>query len=528
MIGKGRAAPFFSALAIAAMLSAGAVALLPADPANAAGLNGTGPIRMSGADRYGTSQVISKNNFPTPTKAVFLATGTTFPDALAGGPAAGMMASPVILTAPTALSAVAAQELNRLRPATIYVLGGVGAVSNSVLTSARAYSANVVRLSGIDRFATAAGVSKQFWSTTPTVYVASGADFADALSGGALAAKMHSPILLTASGGLPDATRNELRRLAPSRVVVLGGTGAVSATVASQISGAVPGAAVSRIQGQDRMATSAAVSKAGWGSSSKAMYAVASNFPDALAGVAAAAVNGSPLLLTNAGCMPVSVWNESIRLGVTTKGILGGPGVLSITAASASCSEAAPFPGASATARSYSGYGDSVISISKPDGAASIGMATMTHRGRSNFIVSGLNSAMNWSSSLANEIGSYAGTVVFDESDWRGTTTKLQITADGPWTISIASVKSAPTFGRQYVSGRGDAVFNYNGVASVATLSHDGVSNFIVIMDRTDGSGDFNDLIVNVIGRYSGTRIWPRGPAVVSVIADGNWSAAIR
>lgn len=394
MLKSKTAAQIVSALAIGGLFASGVVALGPAEPVSAAGFGGSGPIRMAGTDRYSTSQAISKNNFSQRGQAVFLATGSTFPDALAAGPAAGLQGAPVLLTAPNGLSAAAAQELDRLRPTTVYVMGGTGAVSNAVVNAAKSYSRNVVRISGNDRYATAAGTSKRFWPTAPAVYIASGANFADALSGGALAAKTEAPVLLTATDGLSAATKTELRRLAPSRVIILGGTGAVAGAVATQIKSAVPAAAVSRIQGADRLATSAAVAKAGWGSSAKAMYAVAWDFPDALAGVAAAAANGSPLLLTNPGCMPASVWNESQRLGITAKGILGGQGVLSITSVSANCAEAAPFPGASATARSYSGSGDNVINISKPDGAASVGMATITHRGSSNFSVIARGSGM--------------------------------------------------------------------------------------------------------------------------------------
>ncbi|PYI39621.1 hypothetical protein CVS30_02770 [Arthrobacter psychrolactophilus] len=516
------------ALAISTLVAISAVVVGPVSPANAAGLNGSGPIRMAGADRYSTAQAISKSNFPSQTEAVFLATGTNFPDALSAGPAAGKAASPVLLTASNGLSAAAAQELDRLRPASIYVMGGTGAISNAVVNAAKAYSGNVVRISGADRYATATGTSKLFWPTSETVYVASGASFADALSGGALAAKTGSPILLTAAGGLVDVTKTELRRLAPSQVVVLGGTGAVSDTAYAQIAAAVPGAAISRIQGSDRLGTSAAIAKAGWGTSAKAMYAVAWNFPDALAGVAAAAANGAPLLLTNPGCMPASVWDESSRLGVSTKGILGGQGVLSINAVSAGCTEAYPTPNASASARSYSGHGDDVIEISKPDGANSVAIATLSHRGSSNFIVTTLDAGMNANMYLAITNGDYAGTVIFDEYDWLEPTTRLQISADGPWTISIASVRSAPSYGKQHIDGRGDAVFNYTGSAGSAKLNHYGSSHFIIEMTRLDGSWDPNDLVLVNEGSYSGTRVWPKGPTVTAVLADGTWSASIR
>ena len=520
-------------LAVASLMAAGLVAVAPGSAALADGLNGTGPIRMAGADRYATSQAISKANFTTAGNPVFLATGTTYPDALAAGPAAGQQKAPVILTTPTALAPAAAQELSRLKPSTIYVMGGTGAVSNAVAQAAKTYSANVVRLSGATRFDTATSVSKRFWTQSDTVYVASSESFADALSGGALAAKMGAPILLTGQNALQDATRVELQRLAPKNVVILGGAGAVSDTVASQVRAAIPAGSVTRLQGADRFGTAAAAAQAGWPASTKAMYAVAWNFPDALAGVAAAAASDAPLLLTNPGCMPAPVWKESQALGVTTKGILGGQGVLSITSVSASCDEGGPWPNASASARSYSGVGDDVISITKPDGATSVGIATATYRGTGDFTVQGLdgnNKPTNGNGFIMGGHGDYVGTEMFDPTVAFGGTVRMAIKATGPWTISIASVTATPTFAKTKISGRGEAVFNYSGKAGSVQLNNSGTGQFaMVTLKRSAGRWDFGNLIVNQpTSPYSGTVLWPAGPTVVAVYSEGAWSANIR
>lgn len=519
-------------LVVASLVAAG-LAVVGPQAAMADGLTGSGPIRMAGADRYATSQAIAQKNFTTTGKPVFLATGSTYPDALAAGPAAGQQNSPVILTAPTALSPAAAHELVRLKPSVIYVMGGTGAVSSSVAQAAAAYSGAVVRLSGANRFETATSTSKRFWPQSNTVYVASADSFADALSGGALAAKMGAPILLTGQQKLHDATRAELQRLAPTQVVILGGAGAVSENVASQVQAAIPAAALSRLQGADRFGTAAAAAQAGWPSSTKAMYAVAWNFPDALAGVAAAAASDAPLLLTNPSCMPAAAWRESQRLGVTTKGILGGQGVLSITSVSASCDEGGPWPAASASARSYSGVGDAVINITKPDGAQSVGMATFTHRGPGDFIVEGRDSNYNPSNGdgfIAGGPGdNYVATVIFDPGNAYGVTARMAITATGPWTVSIASVTAAPTFGKSKVSGRGEAVFNYSGKAGSVQLSNNGAGQFVMVtLKRVSGRWDIGNLIVNQTGHYSGTVLWPAGPTIVAVYSDGPWSAIIR
>jgi hypothetical protein len=84
--------------------------------------------------------------------------------------------------------------------------------------------------------------------------------FADALAGSVLAASDNAPLLLVAPSALPDATRSELLRLKPARVMILGGAGAVSDAVAEQIAD-LTGATVERIKGDDRFGTATAISE---------------------------------------------------------------------------------------------------------------------------------------------------------------------------------------------------------------------------------------------------------------------------
>ena len=92
----------------------------------------------------------------------------------------------------------------------------------------------VTRLGGSDRYATAALVSEAtFPAGAPVAYIATGATFPDALSGAVAAARAGGPVLLVSPIALPAATAAELTRLRPSRIVILGGSGAVSASVAT-------------------------------------------------------------------------------------------------------------------------------------------------------------------------------------------------------------------------------------------------------------------------------------------------------
>jgi putative cell wall-binding protein len=192
--------------------------------------------RVAGANRFATAARISATTFAAGVPVAYIATGRNFPDALAGVAAAGATGGPILLTQPDGLPAETAAELSRLSPARIVVLGGASVVSDAVLSALGAYTAgSVSRLAGADRFATAVAVSTATFATGQTVFVATGINFPDALGGGPVAGGLPGPLLLVPTNSVPSSVAGELQRLDPDRVVILGGTGAVSSGVVSQI-----------------------------------------------------------------------------------------------------------------------------------------------------------------------------------------------------------------------------------------------------------------------------------------------------
>ncbi|MDV3223531.1 cell wall-binding repeat-containing protein, partial [Intrasporangium sp.] len=192
--------------------------------------------RIAGTNRYETAAELSERTFGTGVPVAYVATGSTFPDALAGGPAGGFRGGPLLLTGTSTLPTATINELKRLAPASIVVLGGPTAVSDAVVSKLRSYSSSVARVAGADRYETAVETSKRTFSRgVPVVFVATGANFPDALAGGPLGGHLGGPVLLTRKDSLPSVTANELLRLAPRRVIVLGGTGAVSTAVAKRL-----------------------------------------------------------------------------------------------------------------------------------------------------------------------------------------------------------------------------------------------------------------------------------------------------
>jgi putative cell wall-binding protein len=290
----------------------------------------TAVSRIAGTDRYATAAAISRARFAPGVGVAYVATGTTFPDALAGAAAAAHEAAPVLLTARDAVPQPSQDELARLRPARIVLLGGPGVISDAVAGALGAI-APVERIAGTDRYATAAAISAATYAPGVAVaYVATGETFPDALAGGAVAGRDGGPVLLATRTGVPSATAGELARLAPARIVVLGGPGALDDVVLTSLRPFAATGSVQRLAGADRFATSVAVSRFAYGAGTEAVFvATGFAFPDGLASGPVAALVPGPVLLVAPDQLPVVVGVELARLGPSNVVILGGTGVVS-------------------------------------------------------------------------------------------------------------------------------------------------------------------------------------------------------
>ncbi|HEX6139727.1 MAG TPA: cell wall-binding repeat-containing protein, partial [Candidatus Limnocylindria bacterium] len=288
-------------------------------------------VRYAGADRYATAAAVSAASFGPGVSVAYVATGTNFPDALAGSAAAAQKGGPVLLVSAGGIPAATAGELARLAPAQIVVLGGEGVVSEGIRQALVPYATSGVvrRLAGANRFETAAAISADTFAPGVSVaYVATGANFPDALAGTPPAGMAGGPVLLVNKSSVPSATSAELARLQPGRIAILGASGVVDDGVAAQLDAYTAGT-VTRLAGADRYSTAVAVSQANFSTAATVFIATGANFPDALAGGPVAGIGGSPLLLVPGGWVPSVVQQEMLRLHPSTLIVLGSTGVVS-------------------------------------------------------------------------------------------------------------------------------------------------------------------------------------------------------
>ncbi|GGK56020.1 cell wall-binding repeat-containing protein [Ornithinimicrobium pekingense] len=307
----------------------------PDGPALQSAMENPEVLRHAGSDRYATAAALvnhwwrdylwDEDNVPLDyEKVVFVASGTTFADALSGGAAAAAWGGPLLLTKPDRLSAATHKTLTDLKPDAIVLLGGTGAVSTEVETSLQALVPrpdNVHRVTGDNRYEVSANVAAMN-GKAPVAVVASGTTFADGLAGGSVAGAQVSPLLLTRPGSAPGPVLAALRdTVRPSQIYVLGGPNAVSDTVIDQLDDLAP---VTRIDGPDRYAVAEKVAGL-LPTTHGATVASGQDWPDALAGSAFAGVMRDKLLLLKKDAVPLATQRAVHQHGLVYLDALGGP-----------------------------------------------------------------------------------------------------------------------------------------------------------------------------------------------------------
>lgn len=197
--------------------------------------------RIGGAERIDTANRVVAHAWPDGAATVYVATAVGFADALAGGAAAGHEDAPMLLSGRDAITPDTMALIAALAPAEVVLLGGEGALSQGVQRQVSQVVPRVTRIAGADRIATAAQLAERFGSFRSAWLVTAYA-FPDAIGAGAAAATEGAPLLMVpppdVANSLPALTAERLASELPSRLVVVGGTAAVSDQVAAEAAGA--------------------------------------------------------------------------------------------------------------------------------------------------------------------------------------------------------------------------------------------------------------------------------------------------
>lgn len=318
-------------LALAVCLTGGAALASSAQAASGFSFS----ARVGGADRFETAAIASAKAF-TKADTVVVVNYMATVDGLSASYAAGLHSAPILYTKTNELPDVSAAEIARLGAKNIIIVGGTGVVSADLKSSWESNGFSVTRLSGGDRYETAAKVAASGTAAPGKVFVANGNAPADALAVGPIAFAKHYPILLTKSDSVPTATSDELASLGTSTRVVAGGNAVVSDSTYGDLK------ATKRLYGANRQGTAVEVSKwaiASEGFSNKDAALVGNtdaNTADALVAAPLAGKNGVSLLFTQNGTVGTTTGDYLTSISATLTGtgyVFGGTGAISTSIA---------------------------------------------------------------------------------------------------------------------------------------------------------------------------------------------------
>ncbi|MDR1773313.1 MAG: cell wall-binding repeat-containing protein [Clostridioides sp.] len=260
-------------------------------------------------------------------KTVILGCGERYTDVLAGSVLANERQCQILLTKTESIDNVTMNEIKRIDPDEIIVLGGPEAVSRNVVNKLKAYK--VTRLGGEDRYETAKIIGEQVRKISgnkKAVNLVVGTNFPDAMTISPLAIQNRTPILLTPTDDLEGYTTKALKDWDINKVTIAGRYEAVSQNVEHNLRKYLGISKVDRIGGEDRYETAAEISKKVTEitrNTSKSVVVRGDDFPDALTITSLAALNNSGILLTQTDNLNDFTKNI-LRLNKTSKVIIGG------------------------------------------------------------------------------------------------------------------------------------------------------------------------------------------------------------
>ena len=280
-----------------------------------------GVYRVSGKNRYETAlaaaDMLKQQQKADRFSTIVVASGTDFPDALAGNYLASAFQAPILLVNKQSMDTVSQYITDHLTPdGTVYLLGGEAAVPSQMEDTLSGF--HLIRLAGKNRYETNLAILKATQVSDQEILVCTGTDFADSLS----ASAVSCPILLVRNT-LTEA-QHQFLASAGGSYTIIGGENAVSKAVEEELSEHGP---VRRIGGKNRHETSVLVAQTYFNSPQSIVLAYSRNFPDGLCGGPLAIQIGAPLILT-APKSEAAASRYTQENSISTGLILGGTSVI--------------------------------------------------------------------------------------------------------------------------------------------------------------------------------------------------------
>jgi N-acetylmuramoyl-L-alanine amidase len=260
--------------------------------------------KLVGDERQDTAVEISKEGWANGANKVILVNGNAIADGITATPLATTYDAPILLTNKDSIPASTIQEIDRLNPSEIIVIGGESVISNNAIKNLKQ---SVRRLAGVDRYETSLKIAKEIDGNHDVnkIYIANGyKGEVDALTIAAKAGQDKQPIILSEKDKIPTSTYSWLKNENLTDAYFIGGEDVITTDVIHRMADITKPAAgqsvyKNRVYGIDRHETNAKVIERFYPQADLNSVLVAKSdvLVDALAAGPLAAKLNSPILI---------------------------------------------------------------------------------------------------------------------------------------------------------------------------------------------------------------------------------------
>ncbi len=277
--------------------------------------------RIAGSDRIATAIEVSKKYYNT-AHTVIIARSDMYPDSLTASPLAKALKAPILLTQKDELDDRVMDEIARLGVKNVIIVGGESSINSAVESLLYKYDKDheIERISGKNRYETSAALATKLIEVAGnknTAIIASGENFADALTAGAFASEKSYPILLVQKSSINSSIAKVIKGNKINKTCIAGGLNSVSSKVQKQLS-----EDTQRISGSDRYETAVKIAEKLF-EGKQSFVASGEVFADALVVSPVAGRLSSPILLVNRKESPKTI-KEYVKEKITEITVIGG------------------------------------------------------------------------------------------------------------------------------------------------------------------------------------------------------------
>ncbi|MEY8000439.1 cell wall-binding repeat-containing protein [Clostridium sp. Mt-5] len=256
--------------------------------------------QLGGSDSYETAAAVADSNW-TSSDNVILVSSEGYADSISAVVLSKQLKAPILLTGSSSLNSTTYDEISKLKPKNIYVIGGQNVISKSIRDELRSKDYNLIELSGSNRYETNAAVAGELVKLgmdPSNVMMVGGEGFSDALSAAPAASAKGQMLLLGVNNSTAMTPVTNFVKKNNSKVTVVGTSNLIDDSTYKAVG------AVGRIDGGlDRFATNLNVLKAFDGDLKSGSIYVANasgdRYADALVAASVAGINSAPLVLVN-------------------------------------------------------------------------------------------------------------------------------------------------------------------------------------------------------------------------------------